>query len=321
MKNLILKSLLVIGTLFVASCSGDDDSSPMIVSNNIVDFVATNSEYSSLESALDIAGLTGVLSGSDKYTVFAPSNDAFDTFLLNNGFATLDDVPVSVLQQVLLNHVVSGTNLSTSLSTGYVKTLAEEASTSNKIDMYINTASGVLINGDVSVVTADVSVDNGVIHAVDKVIALPSVVTFATADATFSTLVAALTRETSFTYVSTLSTANGISPAPFTVFAPTNAAFGDLLVELNVAGLADIATATLEATLNTHVVGSANVLSSALTDGMVITTLGDTFTINTTSGVVFTDLNARTGNVIVADVQAANGVIHVVDTVILPNLN
>lgn len=321
MKKLAFNTLLIIVTLFITSCSSDDDSSSIVVSNNIVDFVATNSEYSSLESALDIAGLTGVLSGSDKYTVFAPSNDAFNAFLLNNGFASLDDVPVNVLQQVLLNHVVSGTNLSTSLSTGYVKTLAEEASTSNKIDMYINTSSGVMINGDVSVVTADVSVDNGVIHAVNKVIDLPTVVTFATADATFSTLVAALTRETSFTYVTTLSTSNGTSPAPFTVFAPTNTAFGDLLMELNAPTLGDIATATLEATLNTHVVGGANVLSSALTDGMIISTLGDTFTINTNSGVVFTDLNARTGNVIVADVQAANGVIHVLDTVILPNLN
>ena len=67
---------------------------------------------------------------------------------------------------------------------------------------------------------------------------------------------------------------------PFTVFAPTNTAFCDLLTELGASSLDDIATGTLEATLNTHVVGAANVLSSTLTDGMMVSTLGDTFTIN-----------------------------------------
>lgn len=321
MKKLIFTTILVFVSLIFTSCSNDDEGSVIPNPNTIADFVGNNSNYSSLKSALDKADLTIVLSGSAQYTVFAPNNDAFDAFLLDNGFSSLDDVPVSVLQQVLLNHVVLGTNLSTSLSTGYIKTLAEESSTSNKIDIYLNIASGVEINGSSQVVSADIIVDNGVIHAVNNVIDLPTVVTFATADDTFSTLVAALTRENTFTYVTTLGTANGTSPAPFTVFAPTNAAFGDLLVELNAASLADIATATLEAALNTHVVGDANVLSSALTDGMTITTLGDTFTINTTSGVTFLDQNSRTGNVIVADVQAANGVIHVIDKVILPNLN
>ena len=313
MKKLIYTTIMVIVSLVFTSCSNDDEGNSIPVSNTIADFVGNASDYSSLKAALDRADLTSVLSGSAQYTVFAPNNDAFDAFLLNNGFSTLEDVPVSVLQQVLLNHVVEGINMSSNLSTGYVKTLAEESTTSNKIDMYLNTASGVEINGESQVLTADITVDNGVIHAINNVINLPTVVTFATADNTFSTLVAALTRENTFTYVSTLSSGNGTSPAPFTVFAPTNDAFGDLLVELSAPSLADIATATLEAALNTHVVGGSNVLSSTLTDGMTITTLGDTFTINTTSGVTFLDQNDRTGNIIVADVQASNGVIHVID--------
>jgi uncharacterized surface protein with fasciclin (FAS1) repeats len=84
--------------------------------------------------------------------------------------------------------------------------------------------------------------------------------------------------------------------------------------------LADIPTATLESTLNTHVVAGANVLASTLTDGMTVNTLGDDFTINTADGASFTDLNNRMGDIIVTDVQAANGVIHVVNKVILPQL-
>ncbi|MFK7747645.1 MAG: fasciclin domain-containing protein, partial [Kordia sp.] len=185
--------------------------------------------------------------------------------------------------------------------------------------MYVNTSNGVVLNGVSTVTTADVSVDNGVIHAVNTVIDLPTVVTFATADATFGILVQALTRENSFTYVATLSSKT--SPAPFTVFAPTDAAFVDLLAELELPTLGDVPTATLEATLNTHVVAGANVLASTLTDGMMVSTLGDNFTINTVGGATFTDLNDRTGDIIVTDVQAVNGVIHVVNKVILPNLN
>ena len=158
MKKFILSTALALVSILFISCSSDDDSSN--ATNTIGDFVSNNSDYSSLKAALDKANLTSVLSGTTDYTVFAPNNAAFSAFLSDNGFASLDDVPTSVLEQVLLNHVVSGKNLSTSLSTGYIKTLAEEASTSNKVDMYINTSSGVKINGDAQVTTADVPVDN-----------------------------------------------------------------------------------------------------------------------------------------------------------------
>lgn len=309
--------MVIMLAVLTFSCSSDDNTTTPI-SNSIADFVSRNQDYSSLQAALERADLTSVLSGNTNYTVFAPNNAAFDTFLSANNFASLNDVPVDVLTQVLLNHVVSGTNLSSGLNTGYIETLAEEASTNNKLNMYVNTGSGVVLNGASTVTNADINVDNGVIHAVNTVIGLPTVVTFATADDTFSILESALTRESSFTYVSTLSSTGNLSP--FTVFAPTDSAFGDLLTELNVNGLNDIATNTLEATLNTHVVSGTNVLSSALTDGMTVNTLGASFTINTVGGATFTDANNRTGNIIVTDVQAANGVIHVIDKVILPSL-
>ncbi|WP_420572813.1 fasciclin domain-containing protein [Kordia sp.] len=319
-KTTSILMAFVIAVFALTSCSDDDNNVAPPASNTIADFVAANSSFSSLGAALDRADLTGVLAGTTDYTVFAPDNAAFDAFLAANGFANLEAVPVDVLTQILLNHVVSGINTSSDLSTGYIETLAEETTTGNKLNMYVNTSSGVVLNGASTVTTANVDVDNGVIHAVNNVIGLPTVVTFATADATFGVLVDALTRENTFTYVGTLSTTG--TPAPFTVFAPTDAAFTDLIGELDgVNSLADIPTATLEATLNTHVVAGANVLASTLTDGMMVNTLGDNFTINTAGGATFTDLNNRTGDIIVTDVQAVNGVIHVVNKVILPNLN
>jgi transforming growth factor-beta-induced protein len=276
-------------------------------SNTIVDFVLNNEDYSSLAAALQKAGLVDVLNGDTDYTVFAPNNDSFDAFLVDNGFASLDVVPVDLLTQVLLNHVVSGTVLSTALETGYVNTNATFGDTTNNLSMYINTSSGVLINGETNVDVADITVDNGVIHAVDSVIGLPTVVTFASADSRFSTLTDYLIAED---LVGTLNTVNGTSPAPFTVFAPTNTAFDNLTTEG--------ASFELNETLLTHVVAGFNVTAGDLTNGMTVTTLGDTFVINTDPSATFTDQRSRTGNIIITDVQASNGVIHAVDTVILP---
>ncbi len=288
---------------------------------SIVDHAVNNAGFSNLVAALGAAdgNLVDVLNGAGPFTVLAPGDAAFGDFLNDNGFADLAAVPTDVLSQVLLNHVIGGAISSTDLTglgNGYTNSSATGAG-GNPMSIYYNTDSGVVFNGISTVATADVVGTNGIIHAVDTVIGLPTVVTFATADPNFSNLVAALTREASFTYVATLSTADGTSPAPFTVFAPTNAAFGDLLTELSLAGLADIPTATLESTLNTHVVGGANVQAMGLSDGMMINTLGGTLTANVTGGATLTDPNNRVSNITFTDVQAANGVIHVIDKVLL----
>ncbi len=274
---------------------------------------------SSLYEALQITGLDVALGDpAAELTVFAPTNDAFAAFLDAAGFETINDVPVEVLTQVILNHAVGGILFSGDLTTSYGNTLATFSDTEDNLSIYINTDSGVVLNGQSTVIVPDTPALNGVAHVVDAVIGLPTVVTFATADPTFATLVAALTREDMPDYVGLLSTGLGTDPAPFTVFAPTNDAFGDLLVELGIAGLDDIDTATLEATLNTHVIGGANVRAEDLVDGTVMT-LGDDIIIDATNATI-TDLNGRVSDIIVVNVQAANGVVHAINKVILPEL-
>ena len=321
MKNLFRISLLALAIVFT-SCSDDDDNQTTPVeTNTIVDIVAGNPDFSTLGSALAITNLTSVLASDGPFTVFAPTNDAFADFLTANDFATLEDVPVDALANTLLNHVVGGVNNAADLSTGYINTSATfNGEADAPLSMYVNTADGVMLNGISSVTTDDVSADNGVIHIVDAVITLPSVVTFAAADAaTFSELVGALTRADQPDYVSVLTTANGTDPAPFTVFAPTNQAFTNLYAELDgVNGLNDIPADILTATLNTHVVAGANVRAEDLVTGEVAT-LGDALQIDATTAII-TDPNGRTSQVIVTNVQAANGVIHAIDTVLLPQL-
>ena len=305
--------------LAFTACSDDDDATtpPVVETNTIADFVASNDNYSSLAAALEVTGLTSTLDGTDNYTVFAPDNDAFADFLSDNGFSSLSEVPVALLTQVLLNHVQMGEIMAADLSTGYIESMATGSASENNLSMYISTENGVMINGVATVTSADNEVDNGVIHAVDAVIGLPSIVTFALADPTFETLVAALTREEDFTFVNALMMTD--SPAPFTVFAPTNDAFGALLEELEMNSLEDIPADVLASTLSYHVVPGANVTSSMLENNMQVGTLAEqTFTINLDNGPMIIDANERTANIIVVDVQANNGVVHVIDTVLLP---
>lgn len=313
--------ILILSFTTFTSCNNDDETMPMPITNTIVDFVSNSPDYSILLEALQLANgnLPDVLNGEGPYTVFAPNNAAFAAFLLDNNFGALSDIPTDVLTQVLLNHVVSGNAVSSSLETGYsINSLSTATPNENNMSLFINTADGVVINGIATVTTADVSVDNGTIHAVDAVIGLPTVVTFAVADPNFSVLVTALTRsDLTFDFVGTLSTPNGTAPAPFTVFAPTNDAFVDLLAELNVASLDDIDEPNLKGTLEMHAVAGANVLAAGLSDGMTIGTLGGNITANVTGGATLTDANDRVIEIIAVDVQASNGVIHAINKVLL----
>ncbi len=312
--SLLLLMLLATSVAFVSCDKDDDDDDMMNTSKNIVELAQTDTTLSILVDAVVKAGLADDLSADGALTVFAPTNDAFRAFLAANNFATLDDVPTAVLTQVLLNHVIGSKLLSTDLTAGYQSTLANYGTTTSKIKLYVSTTGGVTLNGGPTVTTADLEASNGVVHKVNAVIGLPVIPTFAVADPNFSTLVAALTRPgLSADYVATLSGAG-----PFTVFAPTNAAFDSLLVELNLTSLDSIPTATLEAVLTYHVT-TGNALAASLVEGQTITTLQTgTFTIGLTGGAKITDGAGRVTNIIATDVQASNGVIHATDRVLLP---
>jgi len=326
MKNVLkLNKLLFLLTFsfFIISCDNDDNDAQTLPEElTIVETAAATPELSILVEALTAADgdLVTTLSGGN-FTVLAPTNDAFAGFLSANGFASLDEVPTDVLSNILLNHVITGSVMSTDLASagsGYTTTNATNMDGDN-LSLYFTTSSGVEFNGQSSVVLADVPASNGIVHVVDAVIGLPTVVTFATSNPTFETLVAALTRDDlGEDFVSILSTTD--EPSPFTVFAPTNDAFASLLSELGVNSLGDIDAATLELTLATHVVVEANVRSGDLTNGMNITTVGDALTVSLDAGPQLIDLNDRIANIIAVDVQAYNGVVHVIDKVVLPQL-
>jgi len=309
-------AILAIAFTGIISCGDDDDNNiDPITSNTIADIVTNNPNFSSLLAALQQTGLDATLSANGNFTVFAPTNAAFDTFL---GGTALEDVDNDALTQILLNHVLNVELASTDLTTGYQKNLATEASTNANLDMYIDTTSGVVINGQSTVTTADINADNGIVHIVDAVIDLPTIVTFATTNPALSSLVAALTDEGNMTFVNLLSDTN----ADFTVFAPTNGAFTTFL---DGATLGDVDNGVLAQVLSNHVIPGAVAISTSLSNSYVSTAAvfnGEadapiSMYINTDSGVTLNGVS----NVAQADIVAVNGVVHVVDAVIgLPDV-
>ncbi|KRO87226.1 MAG: hypothetical protein ABR90_05465 [Cryomorphaceae bacterium BACL29 MAG-121220-bin8] len=320
--NKILKLLSVLILVFtLQSCSNDNDEDYGMLPRTIAEIVDSSMNYTFLSYALKQTNLVSVLNGTDKYTLMAPSNIAFRSFLMTNGYQNIDEVPLQVLKKILLNHVLGGELEYQNIESGYYKTAAPSEASVNTLSMYINQVNmRVKINGESVITQGNVRASNGIIHAVDRVIPLPSLVTFVTADTSLSNLTSALTRTDLTTdFVTALSTKLGVSPAPFTVFAPTDQAFINLLVELGVQNLSDINEPTLKATLSYHVISGTNALSTDLSDNLQLNTLGGVITANISGGATLTDGNNRISKIVGVDIQATNGVIHLIDKVILPN--
>ncbi|WP_303318030.1 fasciclin domain-containing protein [Flavivirga abyssicola] len=305
-------SFLFIVLMLIGSCSNDDDNNvPEFIPETIVELAQATPSLNSLVAALQRANLVNTLNGTQEYTVFAPTNNAFTAFLAANNFASLEDVPVDVLTQVLLNHVIAGEFASTDLSTGYISTSATQADTNLNLSMFVDTSSGVILNGVSSVDTPNIDATNGIIHIVDAVIGLPTVVTHASANSSFTSLVAALGAADG----GLVDVLNGTGP--FTVLAPDNNAFTDFL---DGTALADVPTDTLANILLNHVVSgvvtSTNLVDSGsgytntLATGPGMNNLSLYF--DASDGVKFNGISSVT----TADVVCSNGIIHAINEVI-----
>lgn len=296
------------------------DVNPNPTDSTIYAILNATSDFSTFVDAIDVTGLSPTLTFNGPFTVFAPTNQAFNNFLLANGFENIEAVPIPVLRQIVLNHCMSGNFQSTAFTTGYVKTLATgAASITNSLSMYWNFSNSALrINGISNVITADIPASNGIIHVVDAVITLPTITNHLIANPEFSSLVSVLTRDGQTDFAALLS---GTANSPFTIFAPVNPAFTALNAELAPGGIASVSPSNITSILQYHVVAGANVLASSLTNNQVISTLlaPQTFEILIQGGGVrIKDSNNRLSSIIATDIQCSNGVIHALDRVLLP---
>ena len=303
--NVLLLSVILFTALGMIGCSDDDDDN-LPKSETIVDVAKSNAQFSTLVQALSLTGLDKALENKNvSFTVFAPTNAAFASLLTELKVASLNDIPKETLTNVLLYHVLDDSKMAASINTGYFKTLAKGAGNETKLSMYIDMSS-TTINKRAKITATDVKADNGVIHAIDKVLLPLSVVDIAVNNPSFTLLVQALTKAE---LVSTLQ-----EDGPYTVFAPTDDAFKALFKSFGVSGISELSKEALTPILLSHVVGG-NVTSGQLSNGDVQTlNPAKKVAINITGGVTI-DGDIK---VVLTDVQGSNGVVHVIDKVILP---
>ncbi|MBL7704156.1 MAG: fasciclin domain-containing protein [Taibaiella sp.] len=306
-KMLLLTCLVALGMF--SSCKKDEND--MVTEKSIGTLVAENQNLTLLKAAVVRAGLLETLSGNGTFTVFAPDNAAFQAAGLGTE-AAINAVPVEDLKKIVLYHVLGQRYASGAIPDG-----TNELSSVENINTYVTkNMNGVFVNG-AKVTTADVTASNGVVHIVNKVLMPPSgnIVALAQSNPDLSLLVAAVLRASEgTTNVASVLSGNG----PFTVFAPTNAAF-------QAAGFPDAAAIqaadpnTLAGILTYHVI-AARVFSSDLSEGaMPATVNGGTVTITLSGGAKVKGAgNTTASNITATDMMATNGVVHVVDAVLLP---
>jgi transforming growth factor-beta-induced protein len=301
-KKISLFALIPVLGMFLMTACEKDSETIMPADQTVTEYAISDENFSILVEALTKANLADVLDSPGTFTVFAPTNDAFNELFTQLGVSGINDLSAATLTPILLYHVLGEEKKAATLMSGYYSTLSPAQGSYGSL--YVLTGSGVTLNKDSKVITADVDVNNGVIHAIDKVLLPPTVVDAAIANANFSILVQAVVKAG---LAETLS-----GPGPFTVFAPTDAAFQALFTQLGVSGIADLTAEQLTPILLYHVV-SGNVRSSSLTAGPV-TTLNGTITVTLSPSPA---INGTT-NIVATDVQASNGVIHAIDKVLLP---
>ena len=303
----------------------------------LVDLVVETEALSILEAAVIKAGLVDTLNSEGPFTVFAPTDDAFVALLelLGENYNSLDDFDteqeMSLLKDVLLYHVLPAEVFAANLAPGTVST----AFAGNELEIIASGDSFVI--GDATEVNANITgmdfmASNGVAHTIDKVLLPQSALDFVASMSLKNIVEIAVETDDLSLLVDALVQANaGLVEAlsgegPFTVFAPTNAAFLALLDALgdDYHSLSDFDTdeekALLVKVLTFHVVPNIAAFSSDLFDGQSIPTLqGETLGVNLKNGTVHiedaTDTNAT---VVLPDVEASNGVVHVINKVLLP---
>ncbi len=336
MKNLRSLIMLLIFSLLLAACgaSAEETAEPTAAPtaapteaaeeemaeeepmeeemNSIADIAVADGRFTTLVTALEAAGLVETLAGEGAFTVFAPTDDAFAALPEGTVPSLLED-PEGALTDVLLYHVVDSAVMAETVVT------LESAATLQGEDVSITVTDGsVFLNESVQVIMTDIEASNGVIHVIDAVLLppsmsaeeemeeAPSITEIAVEDGRFTTLIAALEAAG---LAETLA-----GEGEFTVFAPTDDAFA-ALPEGTVAMLLEDPEGALTDILLYHVVEGAVPAETVVTLESATTLNGADVTITVTDGNVF--LN-DTVQVIITDIEASNGIIHVIDGVLLP---
>ncbi|THF49182.1 fasciclin domain-containing protein [Flavobacterium supellecticarium] len=300
---------MFLGFIFT-SCDSDTETS-MSPTSTITDVVVANPNFSLLKSAVVKANLATTLSGPGPFTVFAPDNNAFAASGISS--ATINALSSEQLQDILLYHTLPAKIVSVNVPAGP----NAEVVTAGGGKVYVTkNTNGVFVNGW-KVTAPDIVASNGVIHALEHVLLPPTgnIVATAQANNDLTYLVAAVLRASQGSTDVAAALSGG---GPLTVFAPTNQAF----IAAGFPTIASIEAADPDVLANilTYHVVTARAFSSDLSDGQNLTTLnGGQVTVSLVNGAaVKGNGNTTASNITAVNIMADNGVIHLIDRVLLP---
>jgi transforming growth factor-beta-induced protein len=310
MKTNIFKTALLslsFSALLIVSCTKEDEKKPTPTTpalKSIFEIANSDTSFSILVAAINKTGLKATLSNAGTFTVFAPNNAAFRSEDLTEAIinAITEESDILALKVGLLYHVLGSKVKSTDITNTYVPTLFTVSGNGVSLRTSINP---IKLNNETNVVAANIEASNGIVHVIDQLLEPQSVVGIALNNPAFTTLVSALVKADLVETLEDLTTA--------TVFAPTNQAFTAINFDLE-----KNTKEGLTPLLISHVLAS-QVRSSQITNGLVAKTLNTMvdLTFNTTAGVKFSGGSTTDISVTTADIQATNGVVHVIDKVIL----
>jgi uncharacterized surface protein with fasciclin (FAS1) repeats len=296
--------------ILIVSCKKDEDI-PEVKLSTLKAEIANRSDLSLMDLSVQKSGLSSKLdSAAASLTLFAPTNEAFAASKIDA--AIINSLSSDQLKDIVLYHTIDAKYISSELPDG---PNAKVTTASGDSVFVTKNSSGVYING-IKVQTANIMASNGVLHTISKVLISPvgNLVEAVLADTTLSYLAAAVVRASQGSVnVAALLSNGGI----FTVFAPTNQAFRNAgFATVNDINAAD--PNVLGSILTYHVL-AGRVFSSDLTEGAQLTTLaGGSVTISLVNGATVKGSgNTSTSNIIGTNLMGSNGVIHLIDRVLL----
>lgn len=303
-------AILLLLSFFTISCRKDDDTklntSP---DKDIAANLSANADYSILNEAIIKAGLQNLFQGSTEYTLFAPPNAAFETYFYQTGVEGLAGISQQEIKALLLNHVISGKILTSSLQKGYIETINTSAPDNKALVLYVSNTKPFIIDGSRKIINPDIICNNGVIHGVDKVIRPESLVDHIMNNPDFSMLIQLV--------LSSGMSDTLVSGGPFTIFAPTNAVFEAAMDSM---GLTTLDPTLLQqlAPLSLYHLLEGNYTVADIPQGNVETMLpGFSLSFDKSSGQIRINNSV---NITTPDIQATNGVVHIVDGFCVPEL-
>ncbi len=324
-SKFLLPAVFATALVSLISCKKDDEVLPTIAS-----IAVTNADFSTLEDAAVQGGVAVVLSNpnpgdpSGDYTVFAPNNAAFARLGLNSGadLAVLQD---AFLTSTLLYHVSNG-----NLAGSSITNAGTSSSALGPVRRFITRGSDQYINGS-RILATDVSASNGTVHVIDKVLLatgvdiVQSALALQSAQVFIAPELSFLVEAVLYAELAGALTASPGSPS-FTVFAPTDAAFKQLGVDLGVSlivpsDIRQLPKEVVTAVLLNHVVADGGKFTSEMNGGMVAPLGGTALTMGAfTNGTLTVQGKSNTmpANMVIPDVLTTNGVVHVIDRVLLP---